>query len=518
MKGSRRSKLFCSTPTLSSSAGLFCLSLALTPSLVSSFAPDWRHHVALRRPPTNPPSSLFEGGFRVDDLRNDRPWLDLKRTQRRKRKDAGLIKQDPKLLQTTKFRMENSAILESSYVKAAIGLTFSVGVIYLLAMLGDSSGPVDVVSDNQLLLDEELSKLTRNVYGAVMPEDANDLVAIALGEGIGAVIGATATAIVTAIVTGFIRVLRMNSVNTQPNVLSLASSEDIVSEAVADTEYFWTRAGLVPLLRSLGVSPAIARLTSVTLATVPYEVVKWQAKKEKERQAEDTLMDELLLAQQQKEQRQLWGGTARPTWVDPLKLESIERRPTIDVPEILSDVIKWLEYDVLKTDFGGQLIMDGKVLGSGPESAVFGFVIALSSQLYLDIIYCYTDYGPSQVTKETRKRSAADWFYLYINRCLGTATLFGVYESVSLPVSIALQGLLAGAVDGCVGSQDFNICLATFMADNPPQASPEAQFRALVIALVSLFDRVQVEGFSGSEEVIRALVVQLYNVAANSLH
>lgn len=508
MKGSRRSKLYFSTSIPFSSTGLFCLSLVFTPGLVSSFAPNRRNHVAVRLPPTLPPSSLFEGGFRVDDLRNDRPRLDLRRTQKRKRKDANLIKKGPKLALTTMFSIENPSILESSYFKAVIAFTFTIGVIYLLAMLGDSS-PVD---------DEEFSKLTRNVYGAVMPEDANDLVAIALGEGIGAVIGATATGIVTAIVTGLIRVLRMNSANTQPNVLSLASSEDIVSEAVAETEYFWTRAGLVPLLRSLGVSPAIVRLTSVTLATVPYEVVKWQAKKEKERRAEDALMDELLLAQQRKERGQLWAGTARAISVDPLKLESIERRPTIDVPEILSDVIKWLEYDVLKSDFGGQLILDGKVLGSGPESAVFGFVIALSSQLYLDIIYCYTDYGPSQVTKETRKRSGADWFYLYFNRCLGTATLFGVYESVSLPVSIALQGLLAGAVDGCVGSQDFNSCLATFMKYNPPQASPEAQFRALVIALVSLFDRVQNDGFSGSEEVIRALVVQLYNICINTFH
>jgi hypothetical protein len=496
--------------------------LISSPFLVSSFSPSQYTSTFAKRRSS---SSLLEGSL-VDDSKNNRSWLDKVTNQKQMIPigSSGLLDDEQTLdvLPTSQPSLLTIALAKNNHtaldmaITSIIGLTFTIGVIYMLAMFGDTPADLSVPEVGKAAVDEELSKLAHSVIVAAMPEDANDLIAITLGEGIGAVIGSLATAVVTTLVTIFLRIRMdaMNAVNDKQSIVHFSSSEDILSEAVADTEYFWTRAGALPLLNALGVRSSLARLTSVALATVPYEVVKWQSKKEKQRQAEKTLMDELLYEQQQSEQAPFAERPKRPRSVDPLKLQAIERRPVIDIPEIFSDVIKWLEYDVLKTDFRGQLVVDGHVLGSGAESAVFGVVIALSSQLYLDIIYCYTDFGPDHTTKETRARSPADWTYLYINRCLGTATLFGVYESVSYPVSIALQGLLAGAVDGCVGSLDFNACMETFVADNPPEASPEAQLRSFAIAVVSLIDRVQIEGLSDSPEVIRALVVQLYNVAS----
>ena len=489
--------------TLRSTGLVIFVAFSSNEMVVSSFKPMQQH---MTRPRASKVAQRRLSS--IDEWASEMSWLT--RFKADPPTSTGTLLDDERApLTASEFATKTAPILES-IGRYAIGLGCTIGVIYMLAMLGD--GSADVVAEPGSIVDDELSKLARNVYVAAMPEDANDLVAIALGEGIGAVIGSLATAIVTALVGAALR-LRMTAAKAKRSGINVASTEEILAEAVADTEYFWTKTGAVPLLRALGINPAIARLSSVALATVPYELVKWQARKEKQLQAENALMDELLLEQQKEERMIFTMRSKKNKSVDPLKLQAIEKRPIIDVPEIFSDVIKWLEYDVLKTDFGGQLILNGQTLGSGAESFAFGVIIALSSQLYLDMIYRYTDFGPDQTTNETRTRSAADWTYLYINRCLGTATLFGVYESVSLPVSIAIQGLLAGAVDGCTGSNDFRVCVETFVADNPPEASPEAQFRALVIALVSLFNRIQSEGVSDAPELIRAVVLQTYTVA-----
>jgi hypothetical protein len=182
----------------------------------------------------------------------------------------------------------------------------------------------------------------------------------------------------------------------------------------------------------------------------------------------------------------------------------------IDVPEILADVIKWLEFDILRTDFGGAIL--GASANPGLESAVFGFLAGLSSQLYLDVVRTYTDYGPEDKRLEARTRTIAGWASLYSSECLSTAALFGVYETVKNPVSLFVTGVLSRGVDGCLGSTDIQMCLETYMQDNPAEATLEAQVRSLVTALVSLWDRVELDGAFETQEFTRAAVVQLYNI------
>lgn len=56
---------------------------------------------------------------------------------------------------------------------------------------------------------------------------------------------------------------------------------------------------------------------------------------------------------------------------------------SMDPIRMFSDITKWLEYDVLVKDFGGMLVPSSLIPASSAwESAAFGSVAALSSQLY----------------------------------------------------------------------------------------------------------------------------------------
>lgn len=72
--------------------------------------------------------------------------------------------------------------------------------------------------------------------------------------------------------------------------------------------------------------------------------------------------------------------------------------------------------------------------------------------------------------------------------------MFGVYELSRSPIRKVIMGFLADGVDGCVGSNDFNFCLETYMSENPPGADTEAQVRSFITALVGLADRIGVFG------------------------
>jgi len=68
--------------------------------------------------------------------------------------------------------------------------------------------------------------------------------------------------------------------------------------------------------------------------------------------------------------------------------------------------------------------------------------------------------------------------------------LFGAFEYERFPISQFFQDILLGGVDNFVGSREFDICLETYLIDNPPNeiASTEAQLRVLFTAMVGLTD------------------------------
>lgn len=248
-------------------------------------------------------------------------------------------------------------------------------------------------------------------------------------------------------------------------------------------------------------------------ASIPYEFIKLnsqrkqQLKKQEEAQAAARAISEI---------NQVNGAA--------VKVEKPQHME-IDFVDIFSDVIKWVEYSVLTDDFGGKLVPGNIIL----ESAGYGFLAAFSSQIYADKLYRFTDYGPKKVKLAARNRTINEWISLYVTKCFSSATLFGVYEFATEPIQKFFQSVLTGGVDSCMGSNEFDMCIETFMADNPPTdiASTEAQLRALLIAMLGLGDRIGLgflEGFSDDFFVIdnlqgnvRSIAVSLYSVISHFL-
>ena len=423
---------------------------------------------------------------------------------------------------------------------------------------------------------EKLELLGTNILDAALPQDATDLFSIALGESLAGLLGALATwGLNMSLMLGGKKMMesRSNNPSTIGTRTSTSSStvntylvqgeskegsddrkkvndetsaakemDNIITEAVADGDYFLTRAAATPLIGSVGMSSGMASALTVLLASVPYELIKLNARaKEQRRLKEDMYMDALL--QEENTRKKKWFGLSQFTMSssssssdkkspskDVLQVmkedqkmineeeEPMEMKYQFDSIELFADVCKWLEYDVLMTDFGGKLTWysTGIPINSGLESAAFGALAALSSQIYADIIYTFSDsMGLRAKRDEVRSRKIEEFFQLYSIKCVSAATLFGVYESARLPITQIVINFLSGGYDSCLGSKDFDLCLETYFFSNPAEATPEAQFRSFVVASMNLLDRIA--GDISNENVdaaglIRSLAVQLYSI------
>jgi hypothetical protein len=258
----------------------------------------------------------------------------------------------------------------------------------------------------------------------------------------------------------------------------------------------------------------LASIASVLVATIPYELVKLGSKRREQRQAAEDRMMERLLQDQLQRKRVSYAKPKKESSEATTRLEPLEKSESLlDIPDVFADIIKWLEYDVLKTDFAGKLLdSNGAAISPGLEGAVFGFLAGLSSQLYLDTVRTYTDYGPEYKRIEARTRNLAGWASLYSTTCLSTAALFGVYETCKKPISLYVASILSGGVDGCLGSSNVKACVEAYIQQNPPDATLGAQVRSLVTVLVSLWSRISADGAYDTQQFVRAAAVQLYNL------
>jgi len=263
----------------------------------------------------------------------------------------------------------------------------------------------------------------------------------------------------------------------------------LVSEAVADGDYFLTRAAAEPLFEAVGVPVFFASLASVLLATLPYEAIKLSTRKRMKDLEEEVLLN-ILEEEEAKRQADMnvidklsnsVGGFIQQLYVSPnidegdmdedeeeSDLPATDETPILlDYVELFADITKWLEYDVLINNYRGILALpNGMMLSSGWESAIFGLLAALSSQLYTDVLYLYSDFGSPMKRDQTLNRSIEGWASVYATKCLSAATLFGVYEAVRAPTSRLVSQLVSGGVGGCVGSKDYDLCMETYLIDN----------------------------------------------------
>ena len=181
--------------------------------------------------------------------------------------------------------------------------------------------------------------------------------------------------------------------------------------------------------------------------------------------------------------------TTKSTIVDLSTLTPVqEDKPNLDAVELIADILKWLQFRVLTSDFGGHLLWQGQELPVGLESAILGSVAGVSSQFYSDILYGVFSFGSPARQDEVKARSALDWINLYTSKTIYFAVLFGVYQTVQGPAVELVAALLSGGAEACYGSENVRACVETYVANNPPGASPEAQIRSFVTAVVSFWN------------------------------
>lgn len=328
-----------------------------------------------------------------------------------------------------------------------------------------------------------LEEVGEAIVEATMPTSTADVVSVTLAESAAGVVAAVVSLIVS---------LSLGSRIGKKNV-------DAVGNAIGNGDFLVAQATAMPILESLGVPAFVATIASVVFAAIPAEVVKVTSTKKAIKKIQEEKLLQELLEEEKNRKADLSSALFRrfdtekkDTTTTTIEIDVLNEQNTDDslVVEIVSDIIKWLGYAVLCSDLGGRIMIDGRPPFPGIESAAFGATAALSAQVYSDILYAYFGFGGVEKQKQVRSRNIFQWLSSYTNEAVSGATLFGVYDIMQIPSRAAISAFLSGGVEGCVGSQDVNTCLQSYAAANPPAASPEAELRSLITALVSLWNQL----------------------------
>jgi hypothetical protein len=411
---------------------------------------------------------------------------------------------------------KNLSKLEKSVMSTA-GIVLTVGVLFALAMNGDdvtAAGPAATTTLESL----ELASL--NIVDAALPMTATDIVSVAAGEAMAGVLGAAVASL--GVSKAMPPVTRPPTPTTRPVLTKSDKSPEIatstlvggvkVSDAVADGDFLLTTAAAKQLLGVVGMSPFLASLAATALAIVPYSLVKVGARRREREIQETALMDQLLADEQSRQRRTKIGlgpmvrvtaryedalPTASATIVDPNQLTPVlGDKPKLDWVESFADIVKWLAFDVLRSDFGGHLMLNGEPIFFGLESAIIGCVTGLTIQVYADVLYAYFGLGGETMKNLVRARTVQETASAYLSKSAYCAILFGVYDTAQIPAKALITALSSGGVDACVGSNNFGYCIETFVTNNPIGASPEAELRSLATAVVSLWNNYGIPSWS----------------------
>ena len=427
--------------------------------------------------------------------------------------DKRILQQKLDAMKEAEFSSQSNSNSMEMMAMSVVSVALAVGVVYSLAsstpdVVFPDAMPSDFIEGKdeikELLIDGsergiEVSRLgiaTRNVAMTVLPQSADDVIAVSIGEGIAGAIGAVATWLLGMILKfrggGLDAFLELSELEREKAMMS----GELVSEAVADGDYFLTRAAAQPLFEAAGLPIFVASLASILVATVPYEAIKLSSQKQMEQEKEKALLDILLREEETRQQNfnivdkfsirmaeffdRLNVRAQYDDDEDEFSDEAMQRAlmeeqkqrieevknsaPKLDYIELFADITKWLEYDVLINNYRGILAFpDGQMVGAGMESAVFGFMAALSSQLYTDVLYIYSDFGNPEKREKTLNRPLELWASIYTTKCLSAATLFGTYETLRAPISRFCGQIISGAYTGCIGSDDYDLCKEAYI-------------------------------------------------------
>ncbi|GMH47876.1 hypothetical protein TrRE_jg6028 [Triparma retinervis] len=349
-----------------------------------------------------------------------------------------------------------------------------------------------------LATDLDFTSTAQNILGTALPDSSADVVALAVGEGLA---GLTSASLLFV-----------------GKLFARGRTKGDTSESLAEAQFFVSASALSPLVASFGISSFLA----VLAASIPSELTKQYTKT---RQTEEDDYMQMLLAQDQKKKR--WWGRQPLTPPPPPSptLTTNTSESTLDYVEFTTDVTKWLEYSVLTSNFRSTIaggIGGGYYrswLGRFVESAVFGIICAVSSELYKDTAYYYAGFGDSKKSDEVRSRTLKEWASRYLATSLASASLFGIYDAARLPLSSYIVELFSGGIDSCIGSSDFDLCTTVFLLDNSDVelgASFQGEIRAVAASVYGFVTRsgVYLEDKEDLVALGRGLIVKIYSVAA----
>jgi hypothetical protein len=369
------------------------------------------------------------------------------------------------------------------------GTVLTVGILYTLAV--DNDVPFSSTTSPATATLERLELAGYNIIDAALPLTASDVVSVAVGEAIAGVIGAAAS-------LGISKLSRVAA-------SSATTSSFKVSDAVADGDFLLTNAAAFPLLEAIGLPIPLAILASTAISLVPYEIVKVGAKRRERLAKEDFLLQQLLADEQRRKANNpfqfLWENykkdysaipakTVNPSSLTPVRDEN--ENNLLDPVETFSDVLKWLQYGILSSDYTGNLVLwNDQRLDPGLESMVYGIVAGISSQVYADLLYAYFGFGGVAKRDSIRNRSLAEWWKEYAPRFVYYGVLFYVYQVVQAPAQSIADSIFSGGLEACLGSNDFAACVDTYVANNPPPSpTPDAQLRAFITATASAWNNL----------------------------
>ena len=408
-----------------------------------------------------------------------------------------------------------------------IGFSLLATIVYTLA----SSMGTKVIETSPggrlVFVSEAAEELGSNILEAAFPLTATDAVTGALGEATAGIAAAFSSLILSSFLSNMMK--RPEKLNTpdqgdplleatnDPQIMNLKQqvieqqgklqSRDLGRKAIANGDFFVAQAAALPLLESVGLPPSFATLAAVLLAAVPAEIVNVLGRQRIEK---DRRMLEFIIDQEEETRKSLEKpfplNLIFPLQAEELAEELRKKRERTMQPdsslmneglwvEIISDLIKWLSYGVLSTDFQGMMTYNGLPLFPGLESAWYGVIAGLCAQIYADTFSTVFGFGGQTKRQEVLSRSLLKWVATYLLEAVSAGVLFGVYEFAQIPATAVVSAVLSGAADNCSGSQDFNLCMETYLVYNPPGASPEAQLRSLVTTIVSLLNKYSPDSF-----------------------
>jgi hypothetical protein len=350
-----------------------------------------------------------------------------------------------------------------------------------------------------------LEEVGEAILRVSLPSSTAEVVSVTLAE---SAAGVVAAAVSLFVAVGLGAVGQQNNIRTRETL-----AVDTIGRAIGNGDFLVAQATAMPVLESLGIPPAVATIVAVVFAAIPAEVVKiTSAKQTVKRMQEEMLLRQLLREEEEEANRRRRDppfsffdslnnnkqvGNSKQqeqeTTLTELDMDILSTKNVNDslAVEIVSDLIKWLGFTVLCADLGGRIVMsDGRHLFPGLESAAFGATASLSAQIYSDILYAYFGFGGVEKQRQVRSRTIQTWLSAYANEAISGATLFGVYEIIKIPSKAFISAFLSGGVEGCIGSQEFDLCVQSYVLSNPPAATPEAELRSLITALVSVVNQL----------------------------